>query len=263
MSGFEREPLYGKRVLVTRAAGQASSLTALLRERGAEPVEMPVIQIVPPVDTAALDAAAGRVPTYDWVVFTSANGVDAFFARLDALGKDARVFEDCRLAAIGSATADRLRQRGLHADFVPERFVAEEVLAGLVERGVAGARVLLPRAERARDLLPDGLRAAGAEVDVVVAYRTVLPAPPPAALCRIEAGEIDVITLTSSSTARNLVAMVEGRTDLINRALIACIGPITADTARELGLRVDCVADEYSIPGLVDALVKVVERSDT
>lgn len=261
LAWFERRPLFGKRVLVTRAEGQAGTLSALLRDRGAEPVELPAIRIAPPQDPAALDAAIRRLGEYDWVVFSSVNGVDALFARLDALGLDARAFGHGQLAAIGRATTARLRERGLRADFVPERFVAEAVLAGLVERGAADSRVLLPRAEQARDVLPEGLRAAGAQVDVVAAYRTLPPEPPADVLRRLEAGEIDIITLASSSTARNLLALVKGRTTVLNRSLIACIGPVTADTAREIGLRVDVVADEYTIPGLVDALVQVVERS--
>jgi len=255
-----RGPLAGLRVLVTRAAGQAGDLSARLRAEGAEPVEMAVIQIVPPDDLAPLDNALRRLHEYDWVLFTSSNTVDVVFARLDALGLDAGAFDRARVAAIGTATAERLRARGVRVDFVPDRFIAEALLVGLIARGVAGKRVLLPRAEQARDVLPNGLRAAGATVDVVVAYRTELPPDAPG-LRALEAGEIDVVTLTSSSTARNLVALASGRVDLINRARVACIGPITAATAHELGLRVDLVAEEHSIPGLVAALVADAERS--
>ncbi|MBX6340915.1 MAG: uroporphyrinogen-III synthase, partial [Thermomicrobiaceae bacterium] len=241
-----------------RARGQADSLSDLLHAAGATPVPLPAIEIVPPADLGPLDAAARDLERYDWVVFTSANGVDALVARLDALGRGADAFSHSRIAAIGAATAERLRAHGLRADLVPPRYVAEEVLAALVAHGVAGRRVLLPRAEVARDILPAGLRAAGAEVDVVVAYRTRQPAPDPEALRLLEAGAIDVVTLTSSSTARNLVALLGGRVDLVNRAFVACIGPITADTARECGLRVDLVAEEYSIPGLVAALASAL-----
>lgn len=253
-------PLAGLRVLVTRAAGQAGDLSARLRAAGAEPVEVAVIQIVPPDDVAPLDDALRRLPEYDWVLFTSSNTVEAVFARLDALGLDARAFEATRVAAIGTATAERLRARGVRVDYVPDRFVAEALLEGLITRGVAGQRVLLPRAEHARDVLPNGLRSVGATVDVVVAYRTEIPPDAPG-LRALEAGEIDVVTLTSSSTARNLVALASGRVDLINRARVACIGPITAATAREVGLRVDLVAEEHTIPGLVAALVADPERS--
>ncbi len=260
LNWFERLPLFGKRVLVTRATDQASRLSRLLREYGAEPVELPAIRIVPPEDFGALDSAVERLDRYDWVIFTSVNGVDTFFDRMATLGKDARAFGRSRIAAIGTATADRLGEHGLRADFVPERFVAEEVMAGLIERGIAGKHVLLPRAELARDVLPDGLRAAGADIDVVVAYRTLPAEPSPEALRRVEAGEIDIVTFASSSTVRNLVSLLGGRTELLERSFIACIGPITARTAADLGLRVDLVAEEYSVPGLVGALVNAAKE---
>jgi uroporphyrinogen-III synthase/siroheme synthase len=257
---FERQPLFGKRVLVTRATDQASQLSRLLREFGAEPIELPAIQIVPPEDFSALDAAVERLGHYDWVIFTSVNGVAAFFERVAAAGKDTRIFGRSRIAANGTATANCLGEHGLRADFVPDRFVAEEVVAGLVERGIAGKRALLPRAEHARDVLPDGLRAAGADVDVVVAYRTQPATPSPGALHRVEQGEVDIVTFASSSTVRNLVSLLGGRIDLLERAFIACLGPITAQTARDIGLRVDLVAQEYSVPGLVSALVDAMKE---
>lgn len=264
LSWFEQRPLFGQRVLVTRAAEQAATFSDLLRAAGAEPVELPVIQTVPPADLAPLDAAVQRLASYHWVLFTSANTVDALFARLDHLGLDARAFGSARIAAIGPGTTARLRQRGLRADFEPPEFVAEALAEGLIAQGVAGQRVLLPRAAKARDVLPEALGQAGAVVDVVAAYQTVPPTVSDttrSALRRLEAGEIDVITLTSSSTARNLVALVGGQVELLNRATVACIGPVAAGTARELGLRVDLVARDYSIPGLVAALVDAQGRS--
>jgi len=254
-------PLLGVRIVVTRAAEQADALTTLLRERGAEPIELPVIRIVPPEDTGPLDAALVGAAGYDWLVFTSVNGVDAALARLEDMGRRPVILRGPRIAAIGPATAGRLRDAGLEPAFVPDRFIAEEVLAGLIERGVRGCRVLLARAERARDLLPDGLREAGAEVDVVVAYRTLPGEPSPDALARVRAGAVDVVTLTSSSTVRNLASLLGDTLPAIARARVVCIGPVTADTARELGLRVDAVAEDYSIPGLVDAIVHLVQRS--
>ncbi len=258
---FERLPLYGKRVLVTRARTQAGGMSARLRQLGAEPIELPVIEIVPPADLEPLDDAIARLDEYDWVVFTSANGVAAFFARLDESERDVRALGRVKLAAIGSATAAELRARALKADFVPERFVAEEVLAGLLERGAADSRILLPRAERAREILPDGLREAGATVDVVPAYRTIAPEPSPAAMQALRTGAIDVVTLTSSSTARNLSALLGGQMDTLKHARIACIGPITAQTARELGFEVDIIAAEFSVPGLIAAIITACERS--
>jgi uroporphyrinogen-III synthase len=261
LNWFERLPLFGKRVLVTRATDQASRLSRLLREYGAEPIELPAIRIVPPEDFSLLDAAVAQLDRYDWVIFTSVNGVDTFFDRVAVLDKDARAFGRSRIAAIGTATAERLAEHGLRADFVPERFVAEEVVSGLVERGIAGKHALLPRAELARDVLPDGLRAAGADVDVVVAYRTLPADPSPEAIRRVEAGEVDIVTFASSSTVRNLVSLLGGQIELLERSFIACIGPITARTARDLGLRVDLVAQEYSVPGLVGALVNAAKEN--
>jgi uroporphyrinogen-III synthase len=176
-------------------------------------------------------------------------------------GKDARAFGGVQLAAVGAATAASLRQFGLRADFVPERFIAEELLAGLLEAGAGAGRILLPRAEQARDLLPDGLRAAGAEVDVVPVYRTIPGTPAPQLLARVRAGEIDIVTLTSSSTARNLATLLNGQLAPLRAAMVACISPLTAEAARAAGFRVDVVAGEHTIPGLIAAVVAALEGS--
>ncbi|MHB1160785.1 MAG: uroporphyrinogen-III C-methyltransferase [Chloroflexota bacterium] len=256
---WDNRPLFGKRVLVTRSREQASSLSALLRDHGAEPVEVPVLEIVPPDSYDGLDGAIGSLGSYDWIVFTSANGVKALLERLEALGRDVRALGGARLAAIGPATAQALRRCRLHVDLVPSEYVAEEVASALISRGVAGKRVLLPRADLARDVLAPDLERAGAVVDDVVAYRTV---PAMADLARLReqlaGGEIDVVTFASSSTVRYLVAgLGEEARALLARPTIACIGPITAETARELGLRVDVVAAEHTIPGLVEAILSV------
>lgn len=253
-------PLAGLRVLVTRATHQAGALSDLLRQAGATPIELPVIAFQPPSNPSQLDAHLAKLDSYDWIVFTSANGVEAAVSRLSELDIGTGELARAKLAAIGSSTAARLRQRGLPVAFVPDEFVAEAVLAGLVERGVSGKRLLLLRAEQARSALPDGLREAGATVDIVAAYRTELPQPDErlrVVLRQLEDDKIDIVTLTSSSTARNLVKLLGGRVDLLNQTRIACIGPITAGTATKLGLRVDVVADEYSIPGLVTALYEL------
>jgi uroporphyrinogen III methyltransferase/synthase len=247
LAWFETRPLFGRRVVVTRAAGQAGELVARLRELGAEAVEVPAIEIVDPDDGgAALRAAAARVHTYDWVVFTSANAV----VRLCAELRDARAFGRARIAAIGPGTADALAARNLVADLVPDRFVAEGLLASFPEAGPAGGRVLLPRAAVARDVLPAGLRAKGWDVDVVVAYRTVAARPSPAAIAA--AREADAICFTSSSTVTNYLAGA-GREAV--PPLVACIGPVTAETARAAGLTVDVVAEVHTTAGLLDALV--------
>lgn len=258
---FERMPLFRKRVLVTRARAQAADMSARLRELGADPVVFPTIEIVPATDPEPMNHAVSQLGEFDWVVFTSANGVTAFFSRLDESGQDLRALGRAKIAAIGTATAAELRARAVKPDFVPESFIGEEVLAGLLERGVENARVLLPRAETARDVLPDGLREAGAQVDVVPAYRTVTAKPSSSALARIHNGEIDIVTLTSSSTARNLSAMLDGKLEILGHAQVACIGPVTAETARQVGFQVDVVAEEYSTPGLIAAIVAASERS--
>jgi uroporphyrinogen III methyltransferase/synthase len=261
LSWFESRPLFGKRVLVTRTRKQASVLAHLLAEEGAIPVELPSIEIEPAADRAGLDHAVGLLAagSYAWVVFTSANAVEEFFAAIGSHRLDARVFGMARVCTIGPATAEALRQHGIHADLVPEQYVAEAVVEAMSPLLHARDRILVPRAEGARPELIDGLATLGAEVDEVPLYKAVVPAEaPPEALAALRDGEVDIVTFTSSSTVRNLVAMLGG-TDALQRPLIACIGPITADTASELGLRVDVMASEYTVEGLVAALKENVK----
>lgn len=256
---FDNRPLFGKRVLVTRARAQASALSERLAALGALPIELPAIRILPPEDDAPLDAALARLPEYDWVIFTSVNGVARAFERLAAAGRDARAVGGARVCAIGPATAAALAERGIRADRVPPEFVAESILAALASEPLDGRRVLLPRADIARDALAVGLAERGAMVDQVAAYRTVPEVEiDPATLTQVRTGAIDIVTLTSSSTARNLVAALGGDLSGLQAALVAAIGPVTAATARELGLRVDVEAREHTIPGLVAALVEAV-----
>jgi uroporphyrinogen III methyltransferase/synthase len=258
---FEERPLFGQRVLVTRTREQASVLSHRLRALGADAIELPTIRIAPPADPAPLDSAIAGLPDYEWIVFTSANGVRHFWERLGHAGLDARAFHGVRVAAIGPATAAELEARGLAADYVPGQYVAEAVAAGLGD--VHGLRILLPRADIARPALAELLRAGGADVVEVVAYRTVRPKTDPAQLSDLLAG-ITVATFTSSSTVSNLAAMArDADLDLprkLAHATVACIGPITAETARELGIRVQTVANEYTIEGLVEALVDHIEN---
>ncbi len=244
---FETRPLFGKTVVVTRARAQSSSLLARLRELGADTVEIPAIRIDEPSDGgAALRAAVARLDAYDWVVVTSPNGA----RRLLAECRDARSFGSARVAAIGPGTADALATGNIVADLVPEHFVAE----GLLDVFPSGSgRVLLARAAEARDVLPDGLRDQGWEVDVVEAYRTEPGAPDDTDLARAAAA--DMVTFTSSSTVRNFLAVC-GTVPPV----VACIGPITAATAREHGLTVDVEADVHTIDGLLDALVAHTTR---
>jgi uroporphyrinogen III methyltransferase/synthase len=251
LAWFERRPLFGRRIVVTRTRQQASALSRALRDVGADPIEVPVIEIADPADGgAALRHAVARLATYDWIVVTSPNGAARLGRALDAAHLDARAFGAARVAAIGPATAAALRPLGVRADLVPERFVAEALLDALTDAAGPG-RLLLARAEVARHVLPDGLRARGWEVDVVDAYRTV----PATVTDRQRAGiaDAEVVTFTSSSTVDRFVDAVG--IDAVP-AVVACIGPVTAQTARDHGLSVDVVAEVHTVPGLVDALVR-------
>ncbi len=257
---FERRPLFGRRVLVTRTREQAGALAELLAQEGAEVVECPAIALAPPARPEKLDRALERLASYDWVVFTSVNGVERFFARLDETGRDVRALHRARIAAIGPETARALARRHLRADLVPDEFRAEGLVAALPPEEVRGKRFLLPRAAGARAVLPDSLRAAGAEVDEVETYRSVMPEESVARLAAVlEERPPDVLTFTSSSTVTHFLALLNralpgtGRTRIAN-ARVACIGPITAATAREHGLRVDVVPSEYTVPALAAAV---------
>jgi uroporphyrinogen III methyltransferase / synthase len=250
---FEDRPLFGKRVVVTRARAQASGFAARLDAMGAEVVQFPTIRIVPAADEEPLLRAAREADGYDWIVFTSVNGVARFWAAMRAVGRDARALGGVSICAIGPATAAALELEGVRADLVPEKFVAESVLEALRAEGdLTGRRVLLPRAELARSTLPEGLEAAGAEVTDVVAYRTV-PDGGEAERFRemLAAGEVDLVTFTASSTVNNFVDLVG---TAIGGAVVASIGPITSATARERGLPVHIEASEYTIDGLLDAI---------
>jgi uroporphyrinogen III methyltransferase/synthase len=264
---FEDKPLFGRTVVVTRSREQASALTERLEELGAEALEFPTIQVVEPEDWRPVDEVVRRVGDYDWIVFTSVNGVEAFFDRLEQVDLDARALARAQVAAIGPATAARCIDRGVRPDYVPEEYRAEGVLEGFLERGVgAGTKVLLPRALEAREVLPETLRERGATVDVVAVYRTVLGSGGGSVLERLSEGEVDVVTFTSSSTVRNFVELAKGGgLDLaaaMKDVLVASIGPITSDTCRELGLTVGVEADEFTIPGLVQAVLEALGAAE-
>ena len=241
---FERLPLFGKRIVVTRTRTQASELAHLLRRRGAAPLEVPTIEIVEPDDQSAVGEAIDRLGDYEWIVFTSPNGVSRFCDRM----RDARALGGVRIAAIGPGTARLLAERNLQADLIPEHYVAEGLLEAFPPPSGSG-RVLLARATEARDVLPDGLADAGWQVDVVPVYRTVQATLDDEA--RADVATADVVTFTSSSTVRHFVELLG--VDAVPPT-VACIGPVTAATARELGLQVDVEAGTHTIPGLVAAL---------
>lgn len=258
LNWFEKKPLFGKRVLVTRSREQASALSEAIEEAGGEPLEFPAIRVVEPKDYGPLDRALGRLNTFDWVIFTSVNGVKAFFQRLRCHRRDVRDLARARLCAIGPKTGEALENYGLLVEIVPEKYRAEEIIEALRDKIEPGARILLPRADIARKVLPEALSQMGAEVTEVTAYRTVAGSGDSARVRELLAqGEIDLITFTSSSTVRNLVKMLNAPDlqALLKGVGVACIGPITAGTARELGLKVDVVAEEYTIEGLVRSVL--------
>ena len=254
---FDTRPLFGRRVLVTRSRTQAGVLSQLLTAQGAEPVELPTVQIVPLEDYTELDAALAQARDYQWLVFTSANSVEVAFDRLRMLGRDTRALGSARVAAIGPATAAALLERGVVADFVPDTYTTEAVAEGFRRYFMEGARVLLPRADIGQETLPDGLRALGAEVGQVTAYRTVVPVDASRRAREVlSSGTIDVATFTSSSTVRNLVELLDGDLALLDGVVVVSIGPVTSRTAAELGVRVDVEAREHTVPGVVQALVE-------
>ena len=259
---FEQRPLYGKTVVVTRAREQASGLAAQLAELGARVIQCPTIEIRPLDDYAPLDRAIAALGEYQWLIFTSVNGVKYFWQRLELAGRDARALGSCKVAAIGPATAEALRIRGIGPDLVPEKYMAEGVIAGLQAQGpVSGMRMLLPRAAKAREILPEELRKAGATVDVIAAYETV-----PAAVLKDEvlAGlsdrSIDCVTFGSSSTVENFLSIFPAETLATSGARIAAIGPITAATLARRGLPCHIQPSEFTIPALVAAVAEAFAK---
>ena len=260
---IENKPLLGKTVVVTRAQRQAGSLISQLEKLGATALEFPVIKIVPPESFGPMDDAITRLNSFDWVVFTSVNGVEYFWPRLEALGKTAAL-DSLKVCAIGPATADALTRRGVTPALVPQKFVAEGILEDLGD--VTGLRFLLPRAELAREALLEGLEAGGATVEQLIAYRTVVAdeggsLDAAQLVKRLEAGQIDLVTFTSSSTVRFFAARLAVVTEkplpgLLSKTLVACIGPVTAGTARELALTVGLEAPEFTIDHLVKAILE-------
>ena len=265
---FDRRPLFGTRILVTRPEEQAADLVERLLALGADAVEAPTIRVVPPDDYGPLDAACDRIAGFDWVVFTSVNGVQHFMDRLNQGTRDIRELKGVRLCAVGPATAERLAKFGLRVDLIPAEHRAEGVVTAMRQtEDLAGQRILLPRADLARQLLPDELRMAGSDVEEVVAYRTVLADDGdddrdndggPDVYRMLLDQEIDVVTFTSASAVRNLVKILgaEPAVDLLNTAVVAAIGPITARAAHDLGIATAVMPSTYTIPALVEAIAE-------
>jgi uroporphyrinogen III methyltransferase / synthase len=255
LAWVERAPLFGRRVVITRARAQASGLASRLSALGAEVVEAPAIRIEPRLEDSEVGRAVAGVAAgeFDVVCLTSPNGAELLVEALAAAGHDVRALAGAKLAAIGPGTAAALARHGLRADVVPERSVAESLAAELVQKGVDGRRVLIARAAEARDVLPDELRSAGASVEIVALYETVREELGDGA--REALAEADYVTFTSSSTVRNLVEALGGWNGLPDRARVVSIGPVTSATARELGVRVDVEAERHDLDGLVAVLL--------
>lgn len=252
---FDNKPLFGKTVVVTRARAQASVLTKKLEAQGARVLEVPAIKIVPPADFAPLDKAISEIDTYKWLILTSVNGVEYFFDRLLKAGKDSRALCGVKIAAIGSATAEALKGYGITADLIPSAYKAEELADALAADTKAGDKLLLARAKIARNVLPERLRALGAQVDVVTAYETVADCQNKEELLEaLESGEASLVTFTSSSTVTNLLDVLGDKKDLLNKVALAAIGPVTAETLEKHGLKPAVSAAEYTIDGLMTAI---------
>ena len=259
LNWFETRPLLGKRIVVTRAREQASDLVRQLSDLGADCLEYPTIKIVPAADLNPLDEALKNLSAYDWIVFTSVNGVKYFFDRLFETDRDVRALHNLRTAAIGPATAERMFQFGLKSDIIPKNYRAESVVEAFRKHKLDGKKILLPRAAEARPVLPVELRNMGAEVDEVTAYLTEKVSDNADLLVKqLEDKTIDLITFTSSSTVKNFKSLLppDKFHQLIDGVTIASIGPITTDTAVQLGFKVDITAESYTIPGLCEVILK-------
>ncbi len=258
LAWVENKPLWGKRVVVTRARAQASALADKLKELGASAIEFPTIEVTPEEDLSPLHHAFRSIDSFNWIIFTSVNAVDIFFTEMMADGLDIRCLTGINICAIGPATCERLRNRGIKSDIVPSEYVAEGLIEELEKKIKPGQSVLLPRARGARAILPEAINEMGAHVSEVNLYS----AAPAANVCaedlgQILAGKVDLITFTSSSTVTNFVNIIgAGNVEKLAEAKIACIGPITADTAKNKGFKVDLIAPEYTIAGLIEVILE-------
>ena len=260
----KEQPLAGRTIVVTRARAQAAEFVTALEQHGARVLLCPTIEIAEPENYQALDEAIGHLYGYDWIVFTSVNGVDYFLRRLGTLAHQVEELDELRICAIGDATAERLTEAKIHVDVIPEEFKAEGVFDALQRylggaAGIQGLNFLIPRAAVARDYLPAALEQAGARCDVVSAYRTVQPdgLDRGRVSAMLAGGAADCIAFTSSSTVRNLAQIFDTNSlsEVLSGVAVACIGDITATTAGEYGLRVDIQPDEFTVPALAQAIV--------
>jgi uroporphyrinogen III methyltransferase/synthase len=251
---FDNRPLFGKRIVVTRAYHQSKVLSDLLIQRGALPIELPTIEIKPLADTRELDSAISNLCHYQWILFTSVNGVNSFFRHLYTRNRDARALNNLKFGAIGPATAEALKTKGISPDYVPKTYTSRGVVTGLKKLNIVSERFLIPRADIADEELARGIRKLGAGVDIVAAYQTThVKNTNPLVKRMLLKGAIDAITFTSSSTVVNFIELFPDR-KLFHSVKIACIGPRTARTAAKAGMEVDIVAQEHTILGLVAAM---------
>jgi len=258
-----KKSLTGKKILITRARKQSGDFATLLKRLGAEVIEFPTIEIVPPFRWKELDQAIDRLKSYDWLIFTSANGVNFFWQRLRERGKSYHLPSSLGVCAIGPATARQLREKKISVSYIPKEFIAESILEGFQKLLIKGERILLARAQKARDILPKGLRKMGAEVDVVEVYRTLKPKAGSKRLKKLLTdGKIDVITFTSSSTVNHFAELLkkEDLKKLLKGIAIACIGPVTARTAKQWGMKVQVQPKQYTIPSLAQAIVRYFSK---
>ena len=254
LNWFEEKPLFGRKILVTRARHQASVLSEKIEELGGKAIEFPTIEIQPNDDENQLKQMFDSLNNYQWIIFTSVNGVEIFFDKLINSDRDIRAIGQAKICAIGGATGKALEEHYLKVDFVPDEYVAEALIEGLKEKIKPGDNVLIPRAEVAREILPEQLREFGAHVDVVPLYKTIIPLHSHEKLMDI-LSQVDTITFASSSTVTNFIKILRKENlHLINNIEIACIGPVTMDTAKENGLLASKIASEYTIDGLVNLL---------
>ena len=261
LNWFEAKPLFGKGVVITRPEVQAEGFAALLQAQGARVIHFPTIAIVSPDHYDDLDRAIGQISSYRWIIFTSANGVNFFVHRLKALGKDIRDLKGIRICTIGPATAAKIEEWGIPVDLVPDDFISEGVVTAFRKMDIKDVRILLPRAETARDVIPEGLADLGGIVDVVTVYRTVNSGKKKSDLYPlIKEGKVHVIAFTSPSTVTHFMEIMGTDFALPPQVKIACIGPVTAAAVKKAGLNVDILQERYTVPGLVEAMVEYLKK---
>ncbi|QMU56091.1 MAG: uroporphyrinogen-III C-methyltransferase [Candidatus Mycalebacterium zealandia] len=264
LNWFETKPLFGKKIVVTRPAGQSADFVKLLQQRGAEVISFPCIEIVPPRSWNNADRIIKNLSSCDFLAFTSVNGVERFFERMKKKALDSRALAGIQTVAIGSKTAEALNGFGIEADIIPKKYTAEGVLAEMKKRGIRGKTFFIPRAEKARDALPAGLKKMGAKVQTAPCYRTRIPKHEPAEIKAVGRemfdGAVDMVVFTSSSSATNFLAIFKNAKEILSKSSIGCIGPITAKTVEDAGFKPSVVAKKHTAEGLADAMSVFFEK---